>query len=276
MWGYRVIVQKILQSSTLKELHSSHFGVNKCKSLARSYIRDSLALPEPETEHSSSSNLTDINQTPCVAESSVTEEHKHKSILIYEMDPNLAIFAITVLNGMAAAKLKAKRKKSRNCWVKQWVDKRDERGIMQMVNNELRVEDPEKFKNYIRMSKESFFKLLQRVEPHIAKINTNMRQSISARDKLMTTLRFLATGESYRNLMYSTRIHESTISLFIPEVCKCIYSVLKDEYLRLPRTQQPLGQQSGNHFSVRATSIRGEFLNYFNGPGAVEWQEAML
>ncbi|XP_031333839.1 uncharacterized protein K02A2.6-like [Photinus pyralis] len=38
MWGYRVIVQKILQSSTLKELHSSHFGVNKCKSLARSYV----------------------------------------------------------------------------------------------------------------------------------------------------------------------------------------------------------------------------------------------
>lgn len=38
MWGYRIIIPKILQPLILKELHSSHFGINKCKSLARSYV----------------------------------------------------------------------------------------------------------------------------------------------------------------------------------------------------------------------------------------------
>ncbi|XP_031338139.1 uncharacterized protein K02A2.6-like [Photinus pyralis] len=38
LWGYRIIIPKILQPQILKELHSSHFGINKCKSLARSYV----------------------------------------------------------------------------------------------------------------------------------------------------------------------------------------------------------------------------------------------
>ncbi|KAG5873935.1 hypothetical protein JTB14_014535 [Gonioctena quinquepunctata] len=63
-----------------------------------------------------------------------------------------------------------------------------------------------------------------------------MRESISARDKLTITLRFLATGESYRSLMYTFQIADSTISLFVPEVCRAIYNSLKEEYLQVPRT----------------------------------------
>ncbi|KAG5860736.1 hypothetical protein JTB14_038441 [Gonioctena quinquepunctata] len=63
-----------------------------------------------------------------------------------------------------------------------------------------------------------------------------MRESISARDKLTITLRFLATGESYRSLMYTFRMADSTISLFVPEVCRAIYNSLKEEYLQVPRT----------------------------------------
>lgn len=51
--------------------------------------------------------------------------------------------------------------------------------------------------------------------------------------RLETTLRFLATGETYRSLMYATRIHESTISRFIPEVCQTIYNNLKGTYLKV-------------------------------------------
>ncbi|KAB0805388.1 hypothetical protein PPYR_02358 [Photinus pyralis] len=144
------------------------------------------------------------------------------------METDLGVLAVTILNGMAMVKLKSKRKRSRKCWVKGWVDRRGERGIMQLVNKELSFEDPEAFRNYIRMSKESFMKFLQKLEPQIAKINTNMRES-----------------ESYRNLMYSTRIHESTISLFIPEVCKAIYLMLKDEYLQVSSTSnRGLGKHS--------------------------------
>ena len=33
--------------------------------------------------------------------------------------------------------------------------------------------------------------------------------------------------------MYNYRIHESTISLFVPVVCRAIYEELKSEYLKV-------------------------------------------
>ncbi|XP_030751492.1 uncharacterized protein K02A2.6-like [Sitophilus oryzae] len=38
MWGYRLIIPKKSQLNILKELHSSHMGIVKMKSLARSYV----------------------------------------------------------------------------------------------------------------------------------------------------------------------------------------------------------------------------------------------
>lgn len=51
--------------------------------------------------------------------------------------------------------------------------------------------------------------------------------------RLALTLRFLATGETYRSLMFSTRIHESTISIIIPEVCRLLYTKLKENYIKV-------------------------------------------
>ncbi|XP_026830297.1 uncharacterized protein LOC113563189 [Ooceraea biroi] len=63
-----------------------------------------------------------------------------------------------------------------------------------------------------------------------------MRECISLKERLSLTLRFLATGESYRSLEYSTRIPACTISRIIPETCRVIYEVLRDDYLRIPTT----------------------------------------
>lgn len=88
-------------------------------------------------------------------------------------------------------------------------------------------EDPAQFKQYLRMTEDSFNKLLNWIKPFIEKKDTNYREAISAKAKLIITLRFLVTGETYRSLMYTFRVHESTISLFVPEICKAIYSLLK-------------------------------------------------
>lgn len=53
--------------------------------------------------------------------------------------------------------------------------------------------------------------------------------------RLQITLRFLATGESFRSLMYATRVHESSISRFIPVVCESLYRRLKGIYLKVSR-----------------------------------------
>lgn len=38
LWGFRVIIPRSVQSKILDEIHASHMGVNRCKSIARSYV----------------------------------------------------------------------------------------------------------------------------------------------------------------------------------------------------------------------------------------------
>ncbi|KAG7155344.1 hypothetical protein Hamer_G024367 [Homarus americanus] len=38
--------------------------------------------------------------------------------------------------------------------------------------------------------------------------------------------------DSYRSLMYTFRIPVTTISKIIPEVCKALYEILKEDYLK--------------------------------------------
>nr|XP_034184035.1 uncharacterized protein LOC117606110 [Osmia lignaria] len=64
-----------------------------------------------------------------------------------------------------------------------------------------------------------------------------MRDSIFPKERLILTLRFLASGESYHSLMYLFRIPVCTISKIIPEVCKALYDTLHEEYLKVPSTQ---------------------------------------
>lgn len=52
----------------------------------------------------------------------------------------------------------------------------------------------------------------------------------------MITLRFLATGNSYKSLEYSFRVAHNTISKFIPEVCSAIYEEYQDEIFKVPST----------------------------------------
>ena len=60
-----------------------------------------------------------------------------------------------------------------------------------------------------------------------------MRDSLSPKLKLAATIRFLATGACYADLQHLFRIHKSTLSKIIPEVCEAIYKHLKDKYLQV-------------------------------------------
>ena len=68
----------------------------------------------------------------------------------------------------------------------------------------------------------TFDEIYQKVKPLIEKKNTNMRNAISAHARLCITLRFLASGASYRELMYAFRVSVSSISQIIPQVCNTL------------------------------------------------------
>ena len=75
-----------------------------------------------------------------------------------------------------------------------------------------------------------------RLEPRLARQATNYRAPISAGEKLGLTIRYLATGESYTSLSGQFRGVRSTISKFLPEVCRAIQDELTREYPKCPST----------------------------------------
>lgn len=90
--------------------------------------------------------------------------------------------------------LSKKQKKPRSVWERKWIERRKLYGAYNALSRELRMEDPSQLRNFIRMSAEDFEELSLWIAPMVQKTDTNMRQAISVGERLMLTLRFLATG----------------------------------------------------------------------------------
>lgn len=80
------------------------------------------------------------------------------------------------------------------------MSRREQHGFCAKLLTELRDEEPDIYRNAMRMSMEQFDYLLNLVRPHIEKADTNMRKSVSAEARLALTLRYLATGENFNSL----------------------------------------------------------------------------
>ena len=76
-----------------------------------------------------------------------------------------------------------------------------------------------------------------------------MREPIPPRLKLAATIRFLSTGESYKSFQFQFRIHNSTLSLFVPEVCQAIFIQQKEKYMKV--TIQTLFWWSENKVTLK-------------------------
>ena len=94
-------------------------------------------------------------------------------------------------------------------------------------------DEPNDWRNYLRMDIETYTHLLELVTPHIIKQDTCMRTAISPHERLTATLRFLVAGRSYKDLEFSTIISKQALSEIIPETCEAIFKVLRKEYLKV-------------------------------------------
>lgn len=88
------------------------------------------------------------------------------------------------------------------------------------------------------MSPQRFEHLLTLVGPSITKQDTSLRKSISAVERLVVTLRFLASGDAQQSMSYSFRIGKTTLSHIISETCNAIYEHLRNDYLCAPKSEE--------------------------------------
>ena len=86
------------------------------------------------------------------------------------------------------------RAANRKTWIKSWVSHRQTQGACANIVHELNCEDPEKFRQYHRLDRNSFEEILTLVSPLIEKKDTQLRCSLKPIERLSVTLRFLATG----------------------------------------------------------------------------------
>ena len=116
------------------------------------------------------------------------------------------------------------QRRRRKCWTRALLKRRTGSSLLE----DLSLGDPTGFNNFARVSRNDFEQILMQIGPQIARQDTNFRKSVSVTDRLLITLRFLATGDTFQSLMYTFRVAKSTISLIIPEVCQALVSVLED------------------------------------------------
>ena len=133
--------------------------------------------------------------------------------------------------------------------MKHWLKRRQGLGVFETLLAGLQLEDECNYKDYLRMTSENFEEIFQLIKDDIRKENTKMREPIPPRLKLAATIRFLSTGESYKSFSFQFRIHNSTLSLFVPEVCQAIFNRQKEKYMKV--TIQTLFWWSENKVTLK-------------------------
>jgi len=119
------------------------------------------------------------------------------------------------------------------------------------------------------------------VGPSISR-STKRRPSLEPGIKIAITIRFLATGNSYRSLAFDFRVSHNTISLFIPEVCDAIVTEFKDQVINTPSTpdawtdvankyglrwnfHHACGALDGKHIAIKKPKRSGSLYHNYKG-----------
>ncbi|XP_040199369.1 protein ANTAGONIST OF LIKE HETEROCHROMATIN PROTEIN 1-like [Rana temporaria] len=188
----------------------------------------------------------------------------------------------TVVAATAAILMEVERRRRRSrrrrYWVHPILANRDERGQFIILYEDLRGHE-DKFFNYTRMSITSFDELLGLTYHSLERQNTCFRASIQPAQRLLITLRYLATGNSFGSLHYEFKVGKSTISGIVHETCLVIWNVLKPLVFKKPTKEDWLkisdefwercnfpncvGAIDGKHIRIlRPFDSGSQFFNY--------------
>ena len=89
-------------------------------------------------------------------------------------------------------------RKRKSVWVRDRLLKRKKYGMYEKLMKHLRDGDVRSFKNFVRMDPEMFQQMVADLTPRLQRKSANFREPLSFGLRLAITLRYLATGDSYR------------------------------------------------------------------------------
>ena len=135
--------------------------------------------------------------------------------------------ALLIINEVFLQKKKQEKEKRKRPWCREWLKEKDLFSNVKLVKT-LQNTEPCDFKNYLRMDDNTFENLLAMVAPLIKRENTIMRKAITVKQRLIITLRYLATGNSFADLQYSSAVSRQFVGEIVIETCLAIIEVLKD------------------------------------------------
>ena len=123
---------------------------------------------------------------------------------------------------------------------RKWIRRREEEGMYANLVQELLVEDTRTYREMMRMSYESFKKILGFIEPHITPKDWVVigTQLIRPAERLVLAIGVLVAGETYRSLSLQFRVSEREISYIIDEVTKAIVQYIGKDYIKVPSTSE--------------------------------------
>ena len=130
------------------------------------------------------------------------------------------------------------------------------------------------------MSPERFEHLYRTVGPYMKTRRCRNREPIANAERLVLTLRYLASGDSQQSLSFNFRVSRSVVCNTIRETCQIIWQALSEEYMKPPTSQQDwekiakdfhtewnfpncLGALDGKHIAIECPGYSGsEYYNY--------------
>ena len=112
----------------------------------------------------------------------------------------------------------------RSQWVRPWIARRKPDGSFYTIFQELKQEDAEGFRGYVRLNTTSFDKLVEL--PSSTLFITVMRECIKPEEMCCEALRYFASGESFCSLEYQFRISRKAILYIVEQVAAVIIKIL--------------------------------------------------
>lgn len=139
---------------------------------------------------------------------------------------------------LAARPVDRRPRQARRYWVASWLTEEQRRNqsdyyaLMPLLANE----DEAAFRRLTRITPELWHYILGRVHGRLVKKDTHMRLALEPGLKLAVTLRYLATGETFRSLAFGYRVSHSSIVQFVPLVCRALIEEFQPEVMKIPST----------------------------------------